>query len=104
MISTNVVSLIRTANGLALLSEGVLTFLMVFSAAVMTFSLIPSLSGVDISVTVSGFFINRFADYWNELINDTSLLDIRFPPEDTIQKKETSQTENQIKKNLNRYF
>jgi hypothetical protein len=39
----------------------------------------------------------------SQLINDSSLLDIDFlPPKDTIKKKETSQTKNQIKKTWQR--
>ena len=49
-------------------------------------------------------FITSFAEYWNQLVNDSSLLDIKFPPGESVTKKEESQTSNQIKKNLNSYF
>ena len=48
--------------------------------------------------------VNSFSAYWNQLINDPSLLEIKFPPDAVIKKKEESQTANQIKKNLNSYF
>lgn len=46
----------------------------------------------------------NLADYWNELINDPSLASIRFPPKETVEKKERAQTEGQIKRKLSRYF
>jgi hypothetical protein len=69
--------------------------------------LVGALSVNTDSITVAedkSFLIRSFADYWSNLVNDPTLLDIKFPPDETIRRKEHSQTENQLKRNLNRYF
>ena len=55
MINSNISSLLQNSNGLVLLIEGALTILMIISAGIMTFSLIPSLSRANVSVVVSSF-------------------------------------------------
>ena len=49
-------------------------------------------------------FVNAYSAYWHELVNDPSILKIKFPPDEVIKKKEESQTANQIKRRLNSYF
>jgi hypothetical protein len=49
-------------------------------------------------------FVTAYSAYWHELINDPSVLQIKFPPDEVIKRKEESQTANQIKRRLNSYF